>query len=170
MKFFPSGADERIGIAEEIAGFASDLEQVKWLVGRLPKLHREWPGLREVRAVFCSKFRPRDGFDVDSDVYLDGVPSEKPNAPQIAAPAVRYLSAPEEPMSPAVQKRMEQLVAEMEAKTQMLKKAQLPTQVEIEAVKALQERNRVVRVQTPAADSSCEPVATKETNSTEASV
>jgi hypothetical protein len=143
MKFFPSGADERIGIAEEIASFASNLDQVKWLVSRLPKLYKEWPGLREVRAVFCSKFKPRDGFDVDSDVYLDGVPSDSGSMQQIAAPAVRYLPAPEEqPMNPAVQRRMEQLVEQMKKRTWVPKQAPYPTAAEIQAVKEAQEKNR----------------------------
>jgi hypothetical protein len=112
----------------------------------MPKLYKEWPGLREVRAVFCSKFKPRDGFDVDSDVYLDGVPSDSGSMPQIAAPAVRYLSAPEEqPMNPAVHKRMEELVEQMKKRTQMPKQAPYPTEAEIQAIREAQERNRAVR-------------------------
>lgn len=157
MKFFPSGADERIGIADEIASFASNLDQVKWLVSRVPKLYREWPGLREVRAVFCSKFRPKDGFEVDSDVYLDGVPSERAAAGQLEAPDARYLPAPaEDPIAPAVAKRMEQLKAEMNRPKPNPKMnwraaadhaAWLRTvQAEIEAIKAAQARSRTVTI------------------------
>lgn len=77
MKFFPSEPDARIGIADEIAAMATDEEQVRWLVSRLPKLYREWPAMHEVRAVFCSKFRPKDGIEVYSETYADGIPSER---------------------------------------------------------------------------------------------
>ncbi len=41
-------------------------------------LYAEWPGVYELRACFCSKFRPADGVEARSSVYLDGVPSERP--------------------------------------------------------------------------------------------
>lgn len=95
LKFFPSDPDARIGIAEEIAEMAGDEEQVRWLVKRVPKIHDAWPGVREVRAVFCSKFKPKDGIDAYSQVYPDGIPSEKEEAPQLPAPKPRQIAASE---------------------------------------------------------------------------
>lgn len=95
LKFFPSEVEARIGIAEQIAELAHSEEQVRWLVLRVPKLYQEWPGMREVRAVFCSKFSPRDGVEVYSDVFLDGIPSETiATAAQIAPAApLRQIAA-----------------------------------------------------------------------------
>ena len=53
--------------------------------------------MREVRAAYCSKFKPDDGFEVYSDVYLDGIPSEKAPEPlKLGAPALRQIAAPRE--------------------------------------------------------------------------
>ena len=93
IKFFPSDPDARLGIAEEISEMADNADQVRWLVKRIPKLFSEWPALREVRAVFCSKFKPKDGIEVYSQVYLEGIPSEAESAGyQIAAAPVLQLS------------------------------------------------------------------------------
>jgi hypothetical protein len=91
LKFFPSDPDARIGIAEEIGEMASEADQVRWLVGRLPKLYQEWPAMHEVRAVFCSKFQPRDGIEVYSRTFPDGIPSEKQNLPALPAATPRQL-------------------------------------------------------------------------------
>lgn len=92
LKYFPSDPHARTGIAEEIAEMASDIEQVRWLVQRVPKLHSDWPAMREVRAVFCSKFKPKDGIEVYSQVYVDGIPSEKPAQALLAAPELKRLA------------------------------------------------------------------------------
>lgn len=103
LKFFPSDPDARIGIAEEIAAMAADEEQVRWLVGRLPKLFQEWPAMLEVRAVFCSKYKPKDGEEAYSSVYLDGIPSEKESLPQLPAAPMRQIASSEpETASPSI--------------------------------------------------------------------
>ena len=80
LRFFPSDPHARIGIAKEIVAMCSSIDQVKWLVARLPKLFSEWPAMKEVRSVLCSKFRPADGIETYSEVYLEGIPSEKAGA------------------------------------------------------------------------------------------
>src|SRR5690349_7814500 len=92
LKFFPSDREARAAIVEMICEMASDECQVEWLVARALRLYNEWPGPRELRAAFCSKFRPRDGINAYSTVYLDGIPSEREQfVPQIAAPALKLL-------------------------------------------------------------------------------
>ncbi len=95
LKFFPGDPDARLGIAEQIADMARDADQVRWLVRRLPKLYPEWPSSLEVRAVFCSKFRPLDGIEAYSAVYLDGIPSEREEL-QISTGPVREIEAGED--------------------------------------------------------------------------
>src|SRR5690242_19674631 len=70
-------------------------EQVEWLARRVVTLYDSWPGPHELRAVLCSKFKPKDGIEADSEHprYLeDGIPSERP---QIAAPIPKRLTAGE---------------------------------------------------------------------------
>ena len=90
LKFFPSDPDARIGIAEEICKMASDIRQVRWLVGRIPQLFTEWPGSREVRAVFIDRYKPVDGVTVYSTTFPHGIPSEFPE------PEPRLLEAPKQ--------------------------------------------------------------------------
>lgn len=78
LKFFPSDEGARLGILDLVCRMAKSEEQVDWLVNRMTNgLYNEWPGPAEMRACFCSKFKPRDGIERHSTVYLDGIPSER---------------------------------------------------------------------------------------------
>lgn len=91
LKFFPSSA---AAIAQFIAEMAENDEQVRWLAKRMPQLYNEWPGALEMRAVFCSKFKPRDGIEAYSrdPRYLEGIPSERERqTPALPAPAMKAL-------------------------------------------------------------------------------
>jgi hypothetical protein len=77
IRFFPADTGGRLELAKMVAAMATDETQVEWLVQRSISLYAEWPGAREIRACFCSKFRPADGLSVGSTVYLDGIPSER---------------------------------------------------------------------------------------------
>jgi hypothetical protein len=91
LKFFPSNAGARLAIARLIGRMAADMDQVDWLIARMTSgIYNEWPGPGEMRACFCSRFRPLDGIETSSSVYLDGVPSERP---QLAAPPPLALPA-----------------------------------------------------------------------------
>jgi hypothetical protein len=84
MRFFPADDGARLELAKMVARMATTEAQVEWLVQRSIALYAEWPGAREIRACFCSKFQPADGLSVGSTVYLDGIPSER----KIEAPAL----------------------------------------------------------------------------------
>lgn len=99
LKFFPGDAEARIGIAESLIEMASSEEQVRWLVKRLPKLFTEWPAMHEVRAVFCSKFKPADGVEVYSEVYLEGIPAEKEQRQYISAATPLQIEGSCDPVS-----------------------------------------------------------------------
>lgn len=81
MKFFPADEDAAIELAKGLAEMAENEEQIEWLIRRVRKLYKEWPGEAELRAVFCSRFKPKDGINAYSAVYLDGVPPERPLPP-----------------------------------------------------------------------------------------
>ena len=88
MKFFPSDPAARAAIVETVGDMAENEEQVRWLTKRMRVLYAEWPGEIELRACFCSRFRPRDGISKYSSVYPDGIPSER-TAPSLALPGPR---------------------------------------------------------------------------------
>lgn len=76
MKFFPAGDMERAVLAEAIEDFVETDEQLEWLRRQAHKLHDDWPGVRELRAIFCQRFKPKDGYSISS-ARLDGVQQEK---------------------------------------------------------------------------------------------
>jgi hypothetical protein len=76
LRYFPADPIARTALVREICDMADTEDQVRWLVTRMLKLYQVWPGLGEVRATFCSKFKPRDGVERYSEIYTDGIPSE----------------------------------------------------------------------------------------------
>ena len=78
MPFFPSSDSGARGtVSKEIADMATSDEQVKWLGHRFIQLYpKQWPGISEMRACFCKRFKPADGVQVNSAIYEEGFPTE----------------------------------------------------------------------------------------------
>jgi hypothetical protein len=124
MKFFPSSDSvARATVMLELISLCSKDEQAEWLSKRLTVLYTEWPGLRELRAVFCSKFEPRDKIEVTSadPRFIDGIPSENPVAEWKPTANLesgqRLLPGEVEPFT--VDPELEKLVSELAAKKVM---------------------------------------------------
>jgi len=83
MKFFPGDEDACLALVTDFGEMAENEEQIEWLVRRVRNLYSEWPGIHELRAVFCSRFKPKDGINAYSTQFLDGVPPERPAIPAI---------------------------------------------------------------------------------------
>lgn len=77
MKYFPADEDACIELAKDLADMAQNEDQIEWCIKRVRNLYPEWPGIRELRAVFCSRFKPQDGINAYSTIYLDGIPPSK---------------------------------------------------------------------------------------------
>lgn len=89
LKFFPTETSGHLAIAEIVGNMAKSEDQVKWLVDRMLVLYSEWPGPREMRVVFCAKFKPADGIEArGSDVFDGGIipPERIEQAPRLALP------------------------------------------------------------------------------------
>lgn len=70
LKYFPTQGAALLSIGRLVCDMAENEEQVRWLVKRMTSgIYSEWPGPGELRACFCSRFRPRDGIDRCSEVY-----------------------------------------------------------------------------------------------------
>ena len=99
LKFFPADQTARAEIVLMACEMAQTNEQVAWLAKRCIQLWNEWEGPREMRAVFCSKFRPADGIEAYSQLprFNDGIPSEKAAEPlQLGGATVRQIAGPRE--------------------------------------------------------------------------
>jgi hypothetical protein len=78
IKQFPSGEDQQQALAEYIVKFAETDEQLDWLGERAVDLCREWPGAIELRGIFCSRFKPKDGKSIIATAFgEDGIAREK---------------------------------------------------------------------------------------------
>ena len=81
LPFFPEGDAPMNMLVDMVIDMAETEEQVYWLVRRMTSgLYDKWPGPFELRATYCSKFKPKDGIELDSVVYPEGIPSERGGA------------------------------------------------------------------------------------------
>jgi hypothetical protein len=78
MAFFPGNPDTRAALIWVLMELVETEEQLDWLVGRALKVYAAWPGIAEPRALYCSRFKPKDGAEAYSTVYPNGIPSERP--------------------------------------------------------------------------------------------
>lgn len=88
MPYFPVSENlVKLALLDELPEIVENDQQLDWLIRRVTHLYKQWPGLSEIRAVYCWTFKPRDGVNVYSGVYPDGIPSERPAAPLALPPA-----------------------------------------------------------------------------------
>lgn len=99
LRFFPAEPTARAGITRIVCEMVDPSnaiapeEQVRWLVRRMTTLYNEWPGPREMRAVFCSRFKPADGIEALPDIekFPEGLPAD-PTLPALAPAAPRQIA------------------------------------------------------------------------------
>ena len=91
LPFFPAEDYARLAIVRLVGAMAHNEAQVRWLIDVMTSgAYARWEGPSELRAVFCQKFKPKDGIECVSTIYLDGLTREQLN------PGVRI--APEPPL------------------------------------------------------------------------
>jgi hypothetical protein len=96
LPYFPAGQAAHMVVADLIMRMCNTGEQAQWLVRRAMDLWSKWEGPRELRGLMCSRFKPKDGIEVNySALFPDGIPSEKPLPPPAmpALPPGRVVSA-----------------------------------------------------------------------------
>jgi hypothetical protein len=142
LRFFPSDPDARIGIARQIAKFVANEAQLTWLVDTLPTCYSEWPAMLEVRAFFCTKFKPLDGVEAalgtKSPAFGSLCPDLSPQ-PALGSNTLRSISGELGPVTvdPEMQKLVERCMRPISPK--------IPTRDDIDAIKAEQQRNQAAK-------------------------
>jgi hypothetical protein len=63
LKFFPSDPRAQTQLLALVCQMIESEEQAEWLVRIALNTWNEWEGPRELRALFCTKYRPRDGVE-----------------------------------------------------------------------------------------------------------
>lgn len=65
LRYFPSDVAARVGITSLLARMVDSPERLRWLVRTMVDEVGTWEGPKELRAVYCSRFRPADGVEAD---------------------------------------------------------------------------------------------------------
>jgi hypothetical protein len=65
LRFFPQSEQGRIALAELVDRMVSTVDQLEWLVLTLIDRVGTYLGSDQIRAVFCTKFRPKDGIEAN---------------------------------------------------------------------------------------------------------
>lgn len=69
LKFFPADELARAALMRMLVSMAEHPKELRELSRRVMAHYNEWPGPREIRAVFCTFKSPRDG---DDNAYVTG--------------------------------------------------------------------------------------------------
>jgi hypothetical protein len=153
LQFFPAEPQPRRAIVRMVCEMASSKEQVQWLVNRTIALHKEWPGPRELRAIFCSKFKPRDGIEAGSLVYVDGIPSEHQGpAPGMLALPPGHVASADRQLDEAVKESAEHPADRARVLAVKKEKDRLEAEENLRKYKAERRRRMIERGETPEPD------------------
>lgn len=103
MAYFPGDRDIRAALVWVLLEMVETEEQMDWLVNRALRLYGNWPGVGELRALYCSRWKPKDGMEAFSTVYPEGIPSERPRPVMRDAPRGQAVTA-----DPALNRQIQQ--------------------------------------------------------------
>lgn len=62
LKFFPGDEIARMALMKDLVRMANQPAELGELARRVRLHYNEWPGPREIRGVFCTFAKPKDGF------------------------------------------------------------------------------------------------------------
>lgn len=73
LKYFPSAENDRTAVARLLGRIVGEnnLVGLRWLVDTMLNRVGEWNGPVELRAVYCTRYRPADGVEADAK-YSNG--------------------------------------------------------------------------------------------------
>lgn len=63
LRYFPTNAAAHTEIGWLLMRMVVDQQQLEWLVEAMIDRVGEWPGTKELRAIFCTRFKPLDGIE-----------------------------------------------------------------------------------------------------------
>ncbi len=138
MPFFPSSdPNARAVLIEELGSICLSDAHAQWLAIRMGQVFKkQWPGLGEMRALYCKRFKPVDGYEVASECFPDGFASED----ELGQLQIKGLPAPIPALEMVPPRRqisesveLRQLVAEIAESVKMPEPRRPRTVQEIEA-------------------------------------
>lgn len=138
LPFFPaSDPNARAVIIEELGSICESDAHAQWLAVRMGQVFKaKWPGLGEMRALYCKRFKPVDGVEVGSEAFPDGFPSESELGPlQIKGLPAPLKALPTVPKTREISESPElrQMVVDLSESVKMPEPRRPRTIAEIEA-------------------------------------
>ncbi len=115
LRFFPAEDIARASIMELLSRMIGTVEQLDWLVVTMIDRVGEWPGPKELRGVFCTRFKPADGIEAWCSLPgFTAADSEATHAAMLPAAPVRLLESGEREQlvvsaDPAIQQAVERV-------------------------------------------------------------
>lgn len=108
---FPRAEEAKTLIAAEVMAICGSVAQARWLGMRMVHLYDVWPGVAEMRRVYCRNYHPLDGIQpasLVSTVFPEGIPAESPQGEcrPVALPPGHHVSA-----APKLEQAIDQLAA-----------------------------------------------------------
>ena len=92
MAFFPSDPDIRAALITVFMEMVETDEQMEWLGNRALRMFARWPGVAEIRALYCSRYKPKDGLEGYSEIYPEGFPAERKEPEPVRLPGGRVVT------------------------------------------------------------------------------
>ncbi len=63
IKFFPKESGAQEGIMRSLSDFVCDQKQLEWLTKTAVNFMPEWGGVTQLRALYCTRWKPLDGLE-----------------------------------------------------------------------------------------------------------
>lgn len=63
LKFFPNDPGSRAALLKLLCRMVAGPAELRWLIQTVLAYHDEWPGPRQLRAIYCTRYRPEDGIE-----------------------------------------------------------------------------------------------------------
>ena len=93
MKKFPFDSDAKSELGNILCGMCNNDEELEWISSRIPALFAEWPGIGEVRGIFCKRYHPADGIEAYSTCYPERIPTDPAPNTELPDPRTKLISA-----------------------------------------------------------------------------
>ena len=94
LQYFPTDEIVQRDIMRLLMRMASTPAQLQWLVDTLVDQVGEWKGPVELRGIFCTRFKPKDGIEAESSHHKFS-PEANESRMLDAHQAVKHLAAPD---------------------------------------------------------------------------
>lgn len=95
IPFFPTGVGAKTAVMRSLSSFVRERHHLRWLIDAALNGMREWKGIAELRALYCTRWKPLDGVEGGSCSIQGYTPADCEMA-HIEAPKQKFLPAPQD--------------------------------------------------------------------------